>query len=221
MSSSYIPAEDAHALEWMQVFASGLNSNPGLYGVSPANAAAVSAAVAIFASAYELVIDPATKTKVTVADKDDARANAEALCRLYATQIKAAAGISDGDKIAIGVRPPNPTREPIPVPQSSPLLSIIAATQGGQTLRYSDQFTPDSAAKPFGAVSLQLFVAIGTAPTANEDEATFLGSFTKNPIAVPFAPDDDGKVATYFAKWQSRKGDTGPWSTPVSMRIAA
>jgi hypothetical protein len=28
-------------------------------------------------------------------------------------------------------------------------------------------------------------------------------------------------VATYFARWASRRGDVGPSSLPVSMRIAA
>jgi hypothetical protein len=70
-------------------------------------------------------------------------------------------------------------------------------------------------------VSLQLFVAIADTPTVDENDAVFVGNFTKNPIAVAFSPEDDGKCATWFARWQSRKGDTGPWSLPVTMRIAA
>ena len=60
------------------------------------------------------------------------------------------------------------------------------------------------------------FIAAGDA-----NDAVFVGNFTKNPIAVAFSPEDDGKCATYFARWQSRCGDTGPWSLPVTMRIAA
>jgi len=221
MTQPYIPAEDAAALSWMQVFSSGIAANPGLYQMSASEAAAITAAVGAFGTAYQLVVDPATKTKVTVAAKDDARESAEAICRQYAVLIKQNAGISDPDKIAIGVRPVNPNRDPVNVPQSSPLLNIIAATPGAQTLRYSDTMTPDSAAKPFGAISLQLFVAVGEAPTDDETAAQFYGNFTKNPVGVAFDPADDGKVATYFARWQSRRGDVGPWSLPVSMRIAA
>jgi hypothetical protein len=53
------------------------------------------------------------------------------------------------------------------------------------------------------------------------DTAGFYGAFTKNPVAVGFAGTDDGKMATYFARWASPRGDVGPWSLPVSMRIAA
>ena len=77
------------------------------------------------------------------------------------------------------------------------------------------------AAKPFGAIQLQLFVAIGTAAVTDESAAQFYGAFTRNPVGVAFGAEDDGKVATYFARWATRRGDVGPWSLPVSMRIAA
>lgn len=221
MSSSYIPPDDAGALAWMQVFSDGITANPGLYQLSAADASAIAAAVTAFDNAYSAVIDPATKTKVTVAEKDDSKTSALQICRQYALLIKNNAGISDPDKIAIGVRPVNPNRDPISVPTTSPLLNIIAATPGSQTVRYADSMTPDSGAKPFGAVSMQLYVTIADDATTDEATAAFIGNYTKNPVAVGFDPTDDGKVATYFARWQSRKGDTGPWSLPVSMRIAA
>jgi len=70
-------------------------------------------------------------------------------------------------------------------------------------------------------MQLQLFVAVGAEPSVDPAAAEFKGAFTKNPVAVGFVAGDDGKVATYFARWASRKGDVGPWSLPVSMRIAA
>ena len=131
------------------------------------------------------------------------------------------AGISDDDKIAIGVRPVNTSREPIPVPASSPLLNVLGATPGSQTVRYSDSSTPDSPAKPFGAPMLQLFVAIENEATTDENEAKFYGVFTKNPVAVGFDEADDGKVATFFARWGGKRNEFGQWSVPVSMTIAA
>ena len=52
-------------------------------------------------------------------------------------------------------------------------------------------------------------------------QAQFYGKFTRNPIEVDFTEEQDGKVATYYARWASQRGDTGPWSVPVSFRIAA
>jgi hypothetical protein len=81
--------------------------------------------------------------------------------------------------------------------------------------------TPDSPAKPFGASELQLFRAVGTTPATDPNAAQFYGKFTKNPMAINFNPADNGKQATYFARWASRRGEVGPWSNPISMAIAA
>ena len=221
MSESYIPVEESQALTWMQVFAAGITANPALYAQSAADAAAITAAVNSFATAYAVANNPATRTEVTVANKNDALEAAEAICRQYAQVIKYNAGVTDPDKIAIGIRPVNTERNPVNVPDSSPLLNVIGATPGSQTLRYSDTNTPDSAAKPFGAANIQIFIAVTAEAVADPSEAEFYGAFTKNPVGVGFDEADDGKVATYFARWASRKGDVGPWSLPVSMRIAA
>jgi hypothetical protein len=64
-------------------------------------------------------------------------------------------------------------------------------------------------------------VAVGTAPTIDPNTATFYGAVTRNPVPVAFNPADNGKQATYFARWADRKGQVGPWSLPVTMAIAA
>lgn len=68
------------------------------------------------------------------------------------------------------------------------MLNVVAATPLSHTVRYADSMTPDSGRKPFGAISMQLFVAIGTAPSVNEDEGEFYGNFTKNPVLGGIRP---------------------------------
>jgi hypothetical protein len=213
MGSSYIPSKDAQASIWMQTFAGGISASPATYQLAVADATTIS-------NALMIASDPATRTPGAIATKVDLRKTAEAICRQYAMIIKLNNGISDEAKIGIGVRPVNPNRSPVTVPESSPLLNVLGATPGSHTVRYGDAIT-DKPAKPFGASQLQLFVTIAAEATTDEDTAQYYGSFTKNPVAVGFAPDDDGKVATYFARWISRRGEVGPWSLPVSMRIAA
>lgn len=217
----FMPDKDPQALLFMQNFATIIAANPAIYQLTAPDAAAITAAVAAFDTALTTATNPSTRTHVTVAIKDDARTAAEQLVRQFAALIKFNAGISDPDKIAIGVPPVNNSREPVDCPQTSPLLNIIAATPGKQTLRYADSMTPDSPAKPFGATELQLFRAIGTAPATDPGAAQFYGKFTRNPVAVNFNSADNGKQATYFARWASRRGEVGPWSAPISLAIAA
>jgi hypothetical protein len=220
MSPHFIPQDQAGALDWMRSFASGISGNPAVYELSPGEAATIAQAVDAFAAAYAVALDPATGTKVTRQIKDEARNSAEDLCRRFARIIKSNNGVSDAAKIAIGVRPINNGRSKIHVPRSSPLLTIIGATPKCHTLCYTDTNTPSSRAKPFGAIQLQLFVALGDASIRNPDLARYRGGFTRNPIGVSFESSEEGKIATYFARWVSRRGDVGPWSLPVSMRVA-
>lgn len=119
------------------------------------------------------------------------------------------------------MRPVNNSRERIDCPQTSPLLNIKAATPGSHTVTYADSLEPEKKAKPFGAASIQLFCAIKDTATENVNDAAFVGLFTMNPIATEFGEADDGKMATYFARWSGKRGDVGPWSLPISMAIAA
>jgi len=221
MANDYIPSKDAQALQWMQTFSSGLQSDPSRYFISSPEAEAIVNAVELFAAALADAVDPAQRNAVTVALKDEARNNAEQLCRQVANLIKYNAGISNPDKIAIGVRPINPNRDPINCPQTAPILNIIAATPGAQTLRFADSMTPETGKKPFGATELQLFVHVADEAIDDPDAAQFYGKFTKNPVGVAFDASDKGKEATYFARWSDRKGQVGPWSLPVNMTIAA
>ena len=205
----------------MQTFSAALSANPALYMLTGPDAATVASAVGAFDSALTLSSDPNTRTPVNIALKDDTRTAAEQICRQFAILIKFNAGISDPDKIAIGVRPVNPNREPIECPQTSPLLNVIAATPGAHTLRYADSLTPDSPAKPFGASELQLWVAIGTTPVTDPEAGQFYNKFTRNPVTVAFSNADNAKLATYFGRWASRRGEVGPWSAPVTLAIAA
>lgn len=132
--SSYIPAEDHAALAWLNQFSAGVNASPYTYAMSPADAVAVAGAVAGFAAALAITDNDNTRNKATIITKDDARASAEQMCRKFAMLIKNNPGISDADKMFVGVRPINTSREPVHVPATSPILNIQAATPGSQTL---------------------------------------------------------------------------------------
>lgn len=221
MGDSTIPRPDGLALTWMKHMLGGIAADPARYFCSQPDCENLAVVVDDFDRGYMLATGESTRTKPTIDEKDVLRAVAEQTCRQYANLIRNNSGIPDSDKIAIGIRPVNNDRSPIFVPRSSPLLNVVGATPGSQTVRYADSSTPATGKKPFGAVQLQLFVSIGEAPTDDEDAARLIGNYTRNPVAVGFDHADDGKVATYFARWGGRRGDVGPWSLPVAMRIAA
>ena len=112
-------------------------------------------------------------------------------------------GISDGNKALIGVPTINNAKSKVTCPLTSPWISIVAATNLAHTLRYCDTFNPTVRAKPHGAQALQLFRAIGDQNASDPSEASFVGLFASNPIAVMFDGKDRGKQATYFGRWSA------------------
>jgi hypothetical protein len=113
-----------------------------------------------------------------------------------------------------------PCRRPwIPMPA----LSLVSAIPLTQTLAYKEVGSLGKA-KPFGAVGVELWRAVGTVPAVDPAQCDFVGIHTKTPLTQGFDPGDQGKIVTYFARFSTRSGpagvaQTGPWSSPLSMVI--
>jgi hypothetical protein len=135
--------------------------------------------------------------------------------------IKRNRGISNAAKLSLGLNLLRPARLAVPAPSTSPILSVIGATPGVHTIRFADEDTPNARAKPAGAIAMQLFRAVGERAASDPRQATYYASVTRQPFAVTFDHADNGKVATYFARWITRTGLVGPWSRAVSSRVEA
>jgi hypothetical protein len=219
--SDYMGGSDDAKRDWLVNFNNVTGASPGVYLFRGADVSAVDAAVDAFVTALGIARGELTRNKTTVAQKNDCRDAAVGLCRQYAKLIKYNAGIDAAAKIAAGIKPPSNTVEPVECPLSSPVVIPVAATNGAHTLGYKDSIDLTARSKPAGAVDLLLFRTISTAATTDPEAAKFIGKFTKNPMAITFESEDNGKIATYFARWSSRRGGMSNWSAPASMAIAA
>jgi len=221
-SDDMIPRDDRGALDWMNNLAAKLSASPGVYAIGEAELANLQAVVEAYATALAVTLAPDGRNPGSTTNKDMARGVAARTCRQAAAQIRVNGGITPQEKIDAGIRPPRQgAGQPTDPPTTSPTMTIVGATPGSQTLQYADSMTPHRRAKPGRNLQLQLFMHVGPAATKDADAARYQGSYTRGPIGVGFDPADDGAVATYFARWVDNRGRAGPWSLPVSMRIAA
>jgi hypothetical protein len=225
------PRDQAKWVEKLQRFAECIASDPGRYNLREDESAEISRAVEAFAKAQAITACERTKTKCTVDDKNKKRRIAEAIHSKYYNLIKNDPGVSDGDKVSIGVRLVNLERTEIHVPNRPPCLTVTGAIQGQHTLKFVDEGTlpllKDADAplggsgKPHGAVFLQIYAAVGEGKKQKREDAREVGLFTRNPIRIEYQEANNGKQACYWGRWISRKGETGPWSLMTSMAIAA
>lgn len=205
-------------------FANGISNDPARYGLSPAEGASIMQAFNVFNAAFMVAVNPKTRTRSAICDKDDARSILRNCIRNYAAHIRANLGIIDGDKIGIGVRPRNIAHNRRRCPHNSPLLQIVGSPIGFNQLFYTDSNTPGSRAKPYGAEALELWVAFSLPGESwpKVSKARYIGKFKKNPIRVPLDLEQEalGGRPTYWARWVGFDNEVGPWSLPMSLAIA-
>lgn len=223
MAAPYIPPTDPLLRVFAVNYQTLTTATPGAFGITAPDAVTISDAVNLFVVALDAYTED-TRTAVLVAAKNAAKNAMIGILRTYSAQIRLNPGVTDENKVALGLNLPNNTPSPIPAPVTNPLISVIGSTPGSHTIRYADSNTPDKRSKPFGAVAMELYRVIGAAPVEVSTNAVYYGLFTKQPAVVQFLPGQAGDWCTYFARWVTRSGpqgiaQPGPFSAAVSFII--
>lgn len=222
---SYIPAKNADFKGWLLNLSTLITAAPATYGLTAPDAVIIAAENTAYAAAYTAANDPSTRTSVTVAAADAARNHAESVVRPYCQQVAKDPAVSDADKIALGLNPPNPTRPPIPAPTAAPIVSILSATNLVLTCASRANDGSTGKAKPVGAIGIQYRIGVGTAPAIDPSQCDRVEQVTKTPFTFAFDASERGKQATIFGRYYTRGGPAGvaqygPWSDPVTGFIA-
>lgn len=216
MSTSYIPATDSGLDTWGANFATVLTASPSAYGLTPSDAAAVTAAQSAFHAAYLLATNPPTRTSGTVAAKDVQKAQSLITFRSYAQIIQNNAGVTNDAKSAAGITVRSTARTPIPTPGTIPILGFIGTQPGVATLNFKDSSTPTTKAKPFGALQMQVFAQVNGTASPDRTLAVIAATVTKSPFVLDTPTGGVGKNVTLWANWITRRGLVGSDSTPLT-----
>jgi hypothetical protein len=113
-TAQYLPANEEALRSWSRNFATLVGAEPGRYGLSPLDAATIRTAVDTFDTALTRARKPGTRTKPAVAAKDAAKAAYIATVRRYAITIRDNRGVSNADKLALGLNLINNSRARLP-----------------------------------------------------------------------------------------------------------
>lgn len=217
----YIPAKNANFVGWLNNFSSLITASPSTYGLLAADATTIASQATAIAAAYALISSPSTKTAATVSAFNTGKVNALAIIRPYAVTISLNAGVSPSAKTAVGVNPRTSVPLPITAPTTAPALTLVATSSAGTIIRYRDATSsPSVKAKPYGVTQLQLYAMISATPVTDPTALAFAELVTKSPLTFAFGSTAAGKTAYFAARWSTRKGLVGPWSSIVSMTVA-
>lgn len=223
MASGYIPSRDVDLVPWAENFSTLITANPALYGLTAGNATDIDTVVDAYVSAYATATNPSTRTPSTIAAKDSAKGAMVPILRLWAQTIKINSGVSNENKVALGIHINDAGPTPIPPPSTAPVMGLVSQFHLTMKLDIRDTATPTSRAKPVGTAGALIYRKItpiaDPAPT-DPTTATFDGLYSRNLADQSFSSDDVGKRCTFWARWTNAKGEEGPWSVPFSQFVA-
>jgi hypothetical protein len=221
--SGYIPSRDVDLVAWADNFSALITASPATYGLVAGDATTIATAVAAFDSAYATAVNPSTRTPTTIAAKDSAKGAMVPTLRLYAQTIKLNQGVSNENKVALGIHVNDAGPTPVPPPTSVPTIGLSSIFHLTMQLDIRASETPTSRAKPPGSIAAEVFATVTPLadPTPTDPAAAdFLILATRNLTTINFDAAQMGKRVTYWCKWVNRKGETGPWSVPFSQVVA-
>lgn len=220
----YIPSKIADRIAWLINCAAVLTATPADYGLTAPEALVIQNSVNTASAAYTVGVDPSTRTPVTIQDMNDTMAASVTLCRNANITAQALPATSP-DLVAAGF----PVRSTVRTPQSPVTAScdieLVSVVPNELTLRGLNPATPTSKAKPPGTGAIQFAIAIGTAAAVDPASATEYRFSTRNPTRLEFNPSTRGKVATIWARYQSKAGiggikNYGPFGVSIVLNLA-
>ncbi|MCI0358788.1 MAG: hypothetical protein L0211_09930, partial [Planctomycetaceae bacterium] len=112
------------------------------------------------------------------------------------------------------------TPTPSGPPTTAPVGKVDTSQRLQHTVSFSDAATPTSKARPAGVRGCEIWMKIGTPPPATAADLTFVTLDTRTPHVVIFDGADANKTVTYWLRWVSTRGETGPWSAAVSATVS-
>lgn len=221
--ASYLPSTDSGLAAWALNFATLITATPAAFGLVAGDAVDITTAQTAFAAALVTATDPATRTSATIAAKDSAKIALLEVVRPYAVQISLDSGVTNENKVAVGVTVRSTTPTPIPAPVVAPAIQLVKAIPLEQQLQVR-QVGSTSKAKPQGCIGIEIARSVGTVAATDPAQLTIIGTYGKTPLLQSFLAEDQGKVVTYAARYVTRSGpggvaQKGPWSALLSVTV--
>ncbi len=223
MSRNWFPTTDAELLPFTTNLSTKLTAAPATYGAVAGDATALAGLLSTFSTALTAAVNPATRTKVTVATKNAARNSLVSNLRLLYKKINVANLAADKrEELGLPVRDGTPTASGAPA--TKPIANVADTGEYAALLRVVDEATPLKKARPGGtdgAVVMSYVQIASEAIPTDLEKWSFKGIAKRSDFRVEFSAGEAGKTAHVRLMWFSPRGQLGPASDAVTFMIAA
>lgn len=216
---AYLPTSDNGLLDWALNFATLIVASPTTYGLEAEQAGGYQAQAQFFESALQAAIEPSTRTPVTVQAKNDAKTQLVELSRGLAMIVTNHPGVTNEQRVALGLTVRDREPSPVPPPSGSPDIDVLLVTGRTVTVRLHDASTPGRR-KPANVAGAAVFSFVGETAPADPAVWTFQGNTTRTRFDVSFPADVPAGAKVWItAFWFNRRMQSGPGTPPVSTNL--
>lgn len=215
--ATFPPRGDLALKNWATPFSALITLQPTVYSLTASDATALANLLTDYSAKLTIATTPATRTKSSIAAKDQAKKSLAAKCASFSRIITSLPNLSDAQRIDLGLNPRD-LPSPVPVPASAPLVSVTP--DGVVTLKSE----PTRRGKPQGVNGAVIFTKVqpaGQPAPATPAEAAFNMLVTRTRFPLPITEADDTKKLYVLAQWFNERGELGPVSNVAVTTIAA
>ena len=218
--SNYIPREIGELLIWADNFVTYVVANVLL--LPPLTPAIVAALQTVFNVMENAVADNAgaqAAAQAAAEQQTEAIAAFETVARDIAQQLQASPAVTDPQREAMGLPVYDDILTPVAAPTTRPVVEIDISDRNRHIIHFRDEATPDRKAKPPGVRECELWHATSETEPASANDYLYLAGDSATPYMAEYDNADAGKTVWYLLRWKSTRGETGPWSFPLSAKI--
>jgi len=205
-----IPTKDADFNVWQDIIAKEAIAKTNAWLLDPTwISGTLTPARTKWNTAWTAYENPATRTPLIIAAKQDARKDYEKVLTTLVGNFKSNTRVTDDDRRAMGINIPDTTPTPAPVPTTYPILAIDPSTSRRLTINFRDS-QASSIAKPKGIHGAEIkWLIADEKPTV--EQLTNSTYDTRTPYTLVFTDQERGKTVWICARWQNTRGEKGPW----------
>lgn len=232
----FIPRPDARFGAFVSHFLTVVSDWWADHGLDPNDLKPLNEALAAWNKVFPAHVAAQAQAESARQAKDAGRVVLEGEVRPIAAVVQSFIGTTNADRAAMGitVRQPGPALRA--VPSTRPLVRIASGERLTHTIRFGDEGSPQSKARPKGALGAEVYYKLvppnsttpSTTPTTTPaphsggaEGFAYLTLATNGAAVATFPSQAAGQTAVYVLRWAGPRGQVGPWSEQVSATVAA